>query len=323
MQQEREMNFFDLCKACANGIGRACRAFWNLLVKMIRLSYRQWWIVLIFVVAALVAANFYARRDNRRYKVEAVVILNGPTVEMTEQVFRNFSLAAAPYISARQNLPALLQLSPEELKGISRFKSFPVIDCLHDSVADYVDYKLKSSPLDTLSVRMPNRLCLQFQTKHPLEGERIGEAMIAYLNAQPQMQKAFERKRAIQERKVEFARNQIEKLDSLTSAFYFKQGTGQQAQAALWEKGFVLGRREIKLFTPTIYEEIERYTKADYELAFCTAPVVVENSFIVYPKPVNGRIKTNVIGLLIGWILGCIVAALIEQRKAIASWLKK
>ena len=323
MQQEREMNFFDFCKACADWFVRVCRACWELFAKMIRLSYRQWWIVLIVIMAALVVANYMARRTNRRYKVEAVVVLNGPTVELTNQVFRNFTMAAAPQISARQNLPALLQLSPDEVKGLSHFKTFPVIDCLRDSVADYVDYKLKSSPLDTVNMRMANRLCLQFQTKHPQEGERIGEAMIAYLNAQPQMQTAFEHKRAILERKVEFAKNQIEKLDSLTTAFYFKQGTGEQVQAGLWERGFVVGRREIKLFTDAIYLEFRRYMTADYELGLCTAPVVVEDRFIVYPAPVNGRIKLNVIALLIGWLLGCVIAALIEQRKTIVSWLKK
>ena len=99
-------------------------------------------------------------------------------------------------------------------------------------------------------------------------------------------------------------------------------GLGNHDSSMFCVAGFTVITSKVQ-GVPTIYEEIERYTKADYELAFCTAPVVVENSFIVYPKPVNGRIKTNVIGLLIGWILGCIVAALIEQRKAIASWLKK
>lgn len=317
------MNFFDLCKSCANGIARGCRALLDLLVKMVRLTYRMWWVVLIVVVAALVLANYLARKDNRRYKVEAVVILNGPTTELAQHAYHNISMATSPLLSERQNLMALLQLSPEELKGVSRFKCFYVIDCLHDSVADYIDYKHKSSATDTVNVRMPNRLCLQFQTKNPLAGERIGNAVVAYLNSVPQLQQAFEHKRAILERKVEFSRNQVEKLDSLTSAFYFKQGTGQQAQAALWEKGFVLGRREIKLFTGAIYQEINRYMKEDYELMLCTAPVVVEDHFIVSPSPVNGRIKLNVLGLIIGWVLGCILAALIEQRKNIIDWLKK
>jgi len=321
--QEREMNFFDLCVACWRGIKRACCACGNLVASMVRITYRMWWIVLPVLIIALSWANYHARKSNRVYKAEALVWLNGPSIELTEQVYKNLLYATSPEISSKQNILAQLDVDPAYLDGISDFETFYVIDCMHDSVADRIDYRHRANLTDTVNVRMPNRLCLRFLTRQPDNINIVGEGIVDYLNRNPQMQTAYEHKRAILEREVKFAKDQVEKLDSLTSAFYFKQGTGQQAQVDLWDRGFVMGRREIKLFTNAVYNEFGRYTSLDYALAFCTAPVVIEDQFKIIPVAVNNRKKMNAIGLVFGWIIGCILAALVENRKSILAWLKK
>ncbi len=321
--QEREMNFFDVCVACCRAIGRGFRACWNLFAAMLRLTYRMWWIVLSVLVIALVWANVEARKSNRVYKAEALVWLNGPTIELTEQVYKSLRLAVSPEISQTQNKMAQLGLSAEDLQNVSGFETFYVIDCMNDSIADRVDYRHKANLTDTVNVRMPNRLCISFLTKDPNNVSKVGSAIVDYLNRDPQMQMAYEHKRVVMEREVAFAKNQVEKLDSLTSAFYFNQGTGKQAQIERWESGMVLGRREIKLFTDKIYQEFYRYSSLDYTLAFCTAPVVQEGSFTINPAAVNGRTKMNILGLFFGWIIGCILALVVERRKDIISWLKQ
>lgn len=322
-KMENSMNLYDVCRECFRAIGRGIKACGNGLAAMLRLTYRQWWVVLVVVVAALVAANFYARRSNRIYKVEALVWLNGPTVEQTEQAFKYLANALPQGVSKKQTLTAQLGLTQKQLRGVSELRSFHVIDCLHDSVADYVDYHGKVSRTDTLNVHMPNRLCLTFRTTNPAAVDTVGEAIINYLNNLPQMQAAFEKKRALLERHVQFSKDHIEKLDSLTTAFYFEQGVGPQFQANRWESGFIAGRREIKFFTGVISGEFEGLDKLNTLLTFCTAPVVVEDNFKINPNAVNGRIKMNIIGLLAGWLLGCLIAALVGQRKALISWLKK
>lgn len=323
MKEEREMNFFDLCRVCFNGIGRGITACIQFAGTLIRLTYRQWWVVLIVLVLVLTCVNIYTRKDNRIYKIDAVAILNGPTTELTQEKIKRLSFPVHPKINAQQNLVELLGLPWEDVEHISHLQTFRVIDCLHDSVADYIDYDRKSSPLDTVCVQMPNRLCIQYRTTTPQNAALIEKALLNYLNSDEAMQAAFQTKKLILGREVEFAKNQVEKLDSLTSAFYFEQGTGMQAQGARSKEGIVLGRREIKLFPGAIHGEFRHYQKLAYLQAFCTAPVVLEDHFTVHPAPVNGRIKWNVIGLVIGWLLGCLIAALVENRKAILSWLKK
>ena len=44
-----DMNFFDLCAACGRAIGRGCAACWRMIERMLRLTYRYWWLVLTLV----------------------------------------------------------------------------------------------------------------------------------------------------------------------------------------------------------------------------------------------------------------------------------
>ena len=61
----------------------------------------------------------------------------------------------------------------------------------------------------------------------------------------------------------------------------------------------------------------------DYRMQLATAPVVLENHFTLDPKPVNGRFKYVFVLFLLGWLGGCILAELIDRRKAICAWLKQ
>ena len=72
-----------------------------------------------------------------------------------------------------------------------------------------------------------------------------------------------------------------------------------------------------------IYEQQKHTQLGDYRLQLATAPVVLENHFTLDPKPVNERKKCLFLFVLMGWIGGCVLAELIDKRKAICAWLKK
>ena len=50
---EKEMNFWDLCRACGHAIMRACRTVCGWLATLVRLTYRMWWIVLPVLILAI------------------------------------------------------------------------------------------------------------------------------------------------------------------------------------------------------------------------------------------------------------------------------
>jgi len=315
---EKEMNFFDLCVVFGRAIGRGIAALGRLLAQMIRLTYRYWWVVITLVVLAAAAALYYTRYENTTYRVNAIAVLNGPSITQFEQAY-------APLRSG-QMLPDELPL--KELihtRKVTAFDTYRVIDCLNDSVADYVDFKRKSSPVDTVKVQMSDRLCLQFRIKqrnlHLLP--EIEHEMLCWLNGNEAMQQSYATYMRDMNYKVAFNHSQAQKLDSLTTEYYFHAHHGEQPLTGIASGVVWVGDWRVHLFLSEIYNHQNRTEMMDQRIQLATAPVVLENHFALDPSPVNGRYKYLFAFLLLGWIGGCVLAELIDKRKAISAWLKQ
>ncbi|MBQ9603372.1 MAG: hypothetical protein IJR42_06175 [Paludibacteraceae bacterium] len=312
------MTFIDLCVACGRAIADGCKAVGRLLARMVRLTYRYWWVVITCVVIGLAGALYYTRCENLTYKLNAVALLNGPSIQQFEQAY-------APLRSGR--------LLPEDAsitsfvreKTAKAFTTYRVIDCLHDGNADFIDFKHKSKPYDTLNVQMNDRLCLQFRLK-ARDLERLPEiekGIMEYLNGNKPMQQSYASYLSNLREEVRFNHAQALKLDSLTSAYYFYNVSSAQPMNYSGNGVNFYGDRRIRLFLDQIYEQQKHLQQGDYRIQLATAPVVLENHFTADPKPVNGRLKYALLFLVLGWAFGCLIAEIIDQRKLIASWLRQ
>lgn len=319
--EQREMNLFDFCKAVVRGIGAAILWLVYRIGDMIRLTYRQWWVVLIVVALCIAAALYYARPSNRMYEVNAIATLNGVSNEMVRYEFEAIGKTHPSF--TQQNTATLLDVDPTIANALSHFTAYNVIDLLADSTVDMVDYQQRAPRMDTLYVHMTNKLALQFRTKAPNELLKAETAILHYLNSRPYFQALFADYRAQAEREARFHTQQIEKLDSLTSLFYYAQGNASQMQCDPWENGMILGRREVGLFLEDVYIEMRERERAGARLAVCTAPVVLQSHFVLEPRAVNGPLRMTAMAIVLGWLLGLIVAAIVDQRRQIADWLKK
>lgn len=313
------MNFWDLCVALGRAIGRGCVALWHLVERMLRLTYRYWWVVITLVILSLAAALYYTRQDNLKFRVNAVALLNGPSIQQFEQAF-------APLRSG-ETLPEEFPIG--RLIKVERvaqdFKTFRVIDCKHDGESDFIDFKGAIDATDTLRVPMQDRLCVQFRIKKRNMDKLalVERSMLEYLNMNPAMNKSFAIYRHNLEEKVLFNHTQALKLDSLTTAYYFQTtAPSLQGKMSVGNGVSFYEDRSIRLFLNDIYKQREQLQKDDYKMQLATAPVVLENHFAVDPNPVNGRIKFSILFLLFGWIFGCVIAEIIDKRKAIGEWLK-
>ena len=315
---EKDMTFIDLCVACGRAIADGCKAVGRLLARMVRLTYRYWWVVITCVVIGLAGALYYTRCENLTYKLNAVALLNGPSIQQFEQAY-------APLRSGR--------LLPEDAsitsfvreKTAKAFTTYRVIDCLHDGNADFIDFKHKSKPYDTLNVQMNDRLCLQFRLK-ARDLERLPEiekGIMEYLNGNKPMQQSYASYLSNLREEVRFNHAQALKLDSLTSAYYFYNVSSAQPMNYSGNGVNFYGDRRIRLFLDQIYEQQKHLQQGDYRIQLATAPVVLENHFTADPKPVNGRLKYALLFLVLGWAFGCLIAEIIDQRKLIASWLRQ
>lgn len=315
---EKDMTFIDLCVACGRALTDGCKAFGRLLARMVRLTYRYWWVVITCVVLALAAALYYTRCENLTYKLNAVALLNGPSIQQFEQAY-------APLRSGRLLPEDAAITSFVREKTAKAFTTYRVIDCLHDGNADFIDFKHKSKPYDTLNVQMNDRLCLQFRLKARdlAQLPAIEQGLLDYLNSNEAMQQSYGVYLTNLREEVRFNHAQALKLDSLTSAYYFYNASSAQPMNYSGNGVNFYGDRKIRLFLDQIYEQQKHLQQGDYRIQLATAPVVLENHFTADPKPVNGRLKYALLFLILGWAFGCLIAEIIDQRKLIASWLRQ
>ena len=112
------------------------------------------------------------------------------------------------------------------------------------------------------------------------------------------------------------------KLDSLTSNYYFYNPTNAQPMNYNGNGVNFYGDRRIRLFLEEIYDQQKHMEMVDQRLQLATAPVTLENHFAMNPNPVNGRLKYLLLFLVLSWIAGCVLAALIDNRLTIKEWFK-
>lgn len=320
MSEEKEMNLFDLCAAFFRWIGRCFMALVRWVGESIRLAWRWWYIVLPVVAIAVGGGLWYSRMENRIYEVNAIAHLYGPTIDDVKQVYGVLENALPSYVSEQQSLATLLQVEPAVTESLRKFGTFLVIDAKHDSVADYVDFDRKAKLHDTTNVVMTERINLQFCTKRPDLVPQVGEAIVSYLNRNSSFQSAYAAKLSLLQREAKFCHDQIEKVDSLTTAFYFEQGTEATMVYDRWE--FLIGSREITLLHPQIFDLFRTTKKVDKQLSLATAPVVLEQGFVIESNPLNGRLKWLAISMVVGYLLGCLLALSVDRRKRIWVWLQ-
>ena len=313
----REMNFWDLCVAIAHAIGRACRTAWQVIVRMIRLTWRYWWLVAPVVALAIGAAIYHTRPDNIKYRANAIALINGASLQQFEEAF-------AP-LQSGYLLPENAKIAPYmRYKQAQAFSLYRVVDVQHDEKPDYIDFKRKSSPKDTLSVQMHDRVCIQFRVPAyaiPMIPE-IENAVLEMLNDNEALQQSYEVYLANLKEEVAFNHRQTLKLDSLTSCYYYGAGSNKAELDTKTSSVNFNGDRKIRLFLNEIYKQQYHTQVGDYRLQLATAPVVLENHFAVDPKPVMTRTKCILLFCLLGWAFACVIAEIIDKRKALIAWMK-
>lgn len=296
------MNFFDLIVLTVKALKRLINGVANSLGALIRLSYRQWYVVGVVMLLMAVLALVYSRPSNRRYQVDGLLALNGPSLSLVKQVLKPIEQGTC-------------------MKDVVKLRSYDVIDCLADSTADFVDYKSRTSLTDTLHRHMTDYLAIRFQIRDTASLGTIENELLAYLNSYPQIQNSYACYAANLREEAVYCHTQMQRLDSLTHAFYFEQGV--MPQVASDSRNLLIGDRRIHLFLDDINGHIAHTNFVDQRLARATAPVVVEGTFALQPIAKNHPVWMVLFALLAGYLLGCLIALMIEKRKAISAWLKQ
>lgn len=296
------MNFFDLLIVSAKALKRLVKGMCHDLGALVRLSYRQWYIVGAVMLVLVGLALGYSRPANRLYQVDGMLQINGPSLQLVKQVLKPVEQGSA--------LPLVKQL-----------RCYDVIDCLADSVADFVDYKARVGYTDTLNRHMEDHLAIRFLVHDTARLAAVESSLLQYLNEQPQLLSAYECYQTHLREQSLYCHHEMQRLDSLSNAFYFEQGLMPQLSTDY--KSLLIGERRIHLLLKDVRAHIAYMHEVDRSLARATAPVVVEGGLAICPIAKNHPFRMVFYALLAGYLLGCLIAWTVESRKTISAWLKQ
>ena len=318
---EKEFNLLDFFVMSFRALGRAFRACWSAFTHVVLMMIRYWWIFVLLIGLGIVGGMYYTRFDNRIYKANAIAMINGASIPQFEQAY-------AP-LRTVELIPNDAAIKPYlESKTITRFKTFYVIDAMNDGVADYTDFDCKSNSTDTLSVRMKDRMCMQFRIKgcNLPQLRDVENALLAYLNSNEALRQSYQGYVTNLREERAFSYAQAQKLDSLTSYYYFNEKTVTPTLPANQKSTGNVNLyvdTQVKLFLDDIYKQQKHMQQTDYRIQLATAPVVLENHFYLDPTPVNSRLKVMILALFFAWLISYICAELLHNRKAVSAWLKQ
>ena len=300
-----ETNLIDLLILSGKGLKRWALNFLIFLEKMIFLTIRRWYVVFPVVILCVGYVVYIKLTDNRSFWVEGVVTLHGPTKE--ECIVKINQLKNARF-SKTVDLSKLLNISKSLAKNIGGFKHYDVIDCLNDGTPDYIDYKNNTSRQDTLFVHMIDRCCIRFSLKGNIDSVPfIEKAILDFFNSDPSFITEHQYYLINLQNEKRFYEEKNEKVGNML----VNPDRSVEVEYKLTKEDRLV-RDNGK--TDKIIEELynwERIDKIDKKLQNAVSPVRVVNHFTVEPK--NRHML--VLFTFVGWVLGCILAWCIENRK--------
>ncbi|MBQ7210185.1 MAG: hypothetical protein IJS05_04745 [Paludibacteraceae bacterium] len=322
--ENKETSLWDLCLRFFNWLVDVFKKCLSFLGAMLQLSVRKWWIVAPVVILLFAFFIYMARPTNKWYSVSAMAMLNGPTTEMTMEVMAPLVKAHNPHFPSPYNMQSLLGITDSMAMDNIHFKTYYAVDCMNDSTFDYVDFSGSGSMTDTMYMRMRDYMGFGFATHNLKTVREFTDSVLSFVNNNPLMQNAYLAYKKNLELESRFCEEQIKRLDSLTLEFYFHQGIGDvQTQYNRATTSFLVGKREVKLLHNEILQLIDHKAQVDHKLSLCTAPVVVPSGFTINNKADNGLLKYGIYGLILGYLIGCLLAALIENWSALWHWLTR
>jgi len=314
----KEINLLQLISLFFNWLKKKWELILNFLGYLLRLSFRHILVIFIAVFVCFSIGYYLSRPSARIYKAEAVAMLYGVDTQTAKEVSKQLESSVSS--NTLFSLSSKLSLPDSVTKNIVEITSFYVIDYLKDGVADMIDYKNSHSLTDTLNLRMKDRFCLQIKTLNINQVPIVQAAILNYFNTNLVMRNQFNIRKSEITQQINICDIELQRIDSLAKIFYFKD---TEKQIRFEKDKLLVGDQKKQLFFEDLLKLHDIKAFAQSKLTDYTQPMTLPSGLVVNPNPENGRLKYEIVGLFLGFLIGLFVSALIENFKKILSFLDK
>lgn len=285
--------------------------------RLLQISVKHWIVFLLCLALGIVGAIYFAQDSKQTYMAETTLYVSNSNSHIVKDIIDK--LKVSPMNNKELSLASKLNIPDSVTSEIVAIKYFNIIDYIKDDMPDLVDFKNQHSLSDTMNVVLSDRIYLQIETRNPNQIATLEKALLDYINANPRLIREFEARRKGYEARVEFAKAEIKRIDSLANISYFQDLNNKSLN--LNNNSLIVGEQK----KPLIYEDVISLigTKETNErfLNIAKTPVFLTDGFSIY-GPVNSKMKIFIYGLLIGIAAGLLASYIFEQRKSIINFLK-
>jgi len=314
----KEVNLLQLINLFFNWLKRIGNSFLNFLVYIIQLLFRHKLLVIITVFIFMACGFYLSRPSSRVYNAEALAMLYGTDAQTAREVSKqleNFSST-----NQQISLATKLALPDSVAKNIVSIHSYYVIGYKKDGMAVKVDYNDNYPQKDTMNIKMGDRVYLQLRTHNIKQVPQIQAAILKYFNNNDVFKALFNTRRDELHQQINICTIENIRIDSLAKVSYFKD---ENKQLKFENDKLIVGEQKKQLF----YEELLRLqdikANAEMRLSILTQPMVLPSGFVVNPVPINGRMKYEVMSIILGCFVALLISLLIENIEKIINFLNK
>ena len=313
-----EIDLIDIFSKIGNWINKLFKALIKATLTTIAFLYHNILIVTLSIVVGFLVSYILKHAEKPLYK--------------SEITFRNNSISNADMIShfnqlgnlvARKNsseVSSLLDITENEASDLVKLSAYWVIDINKDGVPDYVDYKNKHNPADTVNVRMSDRFVVEVSSLDPFNLVNIRNGLIRYAENHPLAGNAnAQRIRRLNEL-IERTNFDIRELDSLQKVKYFEETRSRMSEAG---QIVLLQEQQTQMFYRDIQNLMAQRQGYERELALYPGAVSVISDFLPSSTRVNTAFYYSKVAVPCAFFLAIILLLLAKNRKRIVEVLDR
>lgn len=318
--EPQEMNIFQVMARVGRSIGKLFCSILSLIGKFAQLAYKYKALFLV-IVALIVGLSVYQRRDRAKmYRAKMHILINDGDVFTFKTLLDQ--LSEYPKRDDTEGLARVLNVPDSIASKIYGFEGFHVIDINHDSIMDFVDYDNEIDLGDTSYVIVPNQMVIRAKLNDLSYCGEIQEALFNYFSQNNYLNSlSISRLNTLRDKEWMF-HNALLNLDSLQKVEFFQGPTYSMEFASQKDrnKPFMSTKRQM------YYEDMQNLFDINQSIAVDMMTnlevLTVVSDLQPERKLDNPTWKIVLSTTILGFILFLIIALLVDNRKAISSYLK-
>ncbi len=316
--QSGEIDLVDIFSKICIWLGNGFKAFGKGIITCIAFLFHNAIFLAISIILGLVAS--YILKQSEKPLYESEITFRNNTIENADMISYFNRLGSMITKKSNQEIAILLSISDSEASDLIELATYWVIDINNDEIPDYVDYKDKHNPADTVNVRMPDRFVVEVASLDPMNLRNIKEGLIKYAKKHPLAETSNRQRIKRLNELIDRANIDIQELDSLQKVKYFEETRRRISEGGqivlLQEQPTQLFYKDIQ----TLYNQKQAFEK---ELALYPDVVSVISDFTPSSTRVNTAFYYSKITVPLAFLLAIVLLLLFKNRKKIIETLNK